>query len=187
LFAEAGERPFRIEVLGTSGAAGVANQGVSLRVVYGDFAMLIGGTMDYDGQYALAQAGAPTAQVLLVPHQGAAHPGGGSQPERTVVEAALARGTAALFDRVQPEVALLEWGNPRPVLGMDGRTAINLYGLTRRFYQDRLGAESVLSTDRDHAIMVYSDGMSYALETQAMRNQAEGGEEDAVSDLAVGL
>lgn len=185
---------FRIEVLAPDPRPVerhiVENNGLALRVVYGDFAMLIPGAMQYEGQQQLAEAWHDDqlrSQIIVVPHQGAANPTNVDRPDRVVVRRALDSYVQPLLDRVQPEVAIFEFGNPRPVLDMAGRTAINLLDITRLFYSERLGAENILSTDRDMAISIYSDGQTFAIETQAQRNRAQGGEDDAVSDLQVGL
>ena len=185
---------FRIEVLAPDPRPVerhiIENNGLALRVVYGDFAMLIPGAMQYEGQQQLAEAWHDDqlrSQIIVVPHQGAANPTNVDRPDRVVVRRALESYVQPLLDRVQPEVAIFEFGNPRPVLDMAGRTAINLLDITRLFYSERLGTENIFSTDRDMAISIYSDGQTFAIETQAQRNRAQGGEDDAVSDLQVGL
>ncbi len=195
LFEEEHEgKPFRIEVLGPPAeipqAFPIENGSLVLRVVYGDFALLVPGPLAYEGQRLLAEqwdAEALRANILVVPHQGAAWPGREERPPRFRVIRALEEYTEPLLDRVQPERVIFEFGNPRPVLGDAGRTAVNLYEITWRYYADRLGEEACLSTDRDLAVLIHSDGVSFTLETQAERNRARGGEEDAVSDLAIGL
>ncbi len=185
---------FRIEVLGPARQPTptriIENNGLVLRVVYGDFAMLITGALHYDGQQHLAQtrgAHELQAQILVVPHHGAANPTRAMRPDRGAVLDALEESTRPLLDRVNPELAIFEFGNPRPVLEDMGRPAVNLYETTRQYYQSRLGTDQVLSTDRDLAIMIHSDGRDYTMDTQARRNRARGGDDDAVSDLSIGL
>jgi ComEC/Rec2-related protein len=184
---------FRIEVLGPEAEPiadrPVENNGLVLRVVYGDTAMLIPGALHYEGQRRLAAlpAGALRAQIMLAPHQGAANPALGVRPSRDATLDALERAAGPLLDRVAPETVLFEFGNPRPVVGGDSRAAIGVHELTRRYYAERLGAGQVLGTDTDQAILIRSDGRTCEIDTQARRNRARGGAEDAVSDLAIGL
>ncbi len=190
--APAGE--FRIEVLAPDDPPiperPLENNGLCLRVVYGDFAMLIPGALHYEGQRRLAAAGAEAlkSQVLVVPYQGAAIPvASGGRPTRDETLEALERAAAPLLGQVRPEIAILEFGNPRPVLGDEGRSAIGVYELTRRFYMDRIGEDRVWATDQDQAIIIQSDGHAYSVDTQARRNRARGGADDAVPDIAVGF
>ena len=185
---------FRIEVLGPErhhiGERYIENNGLILRVVYGDFAMLIPGSLHYEGQRRLAErlpAEALASQVLVVPHHGAANPGFRMRPDRASVLDALDSYTAPLLDRAGPELAIFEFGNPRPVLEDLGRAAINLHDTTRHYYEKRFGRDNVLGTDDDLAIMIHSDGTQFSVETQAQRNRARGGDEGAVSNLSVGL
>ncbi len=195
LFEEAVDgKKFYIEVLGPVDPdwreKPVENNGLVLRVVYGDFAILLTSTAHYEAQRRLAESWPAVqlkAQVMTVPGHGAAIPRGEDRPAKSTVLGALERSAAPLLDKVQPDVAIVEFGSPRPVLGDDGRTAINVLDVTRRFYADRLGEDALLSTDRQLAIMIHSDGAGYTIDTQAARNQAEGGAEDAVSDLSVGF
>jgi beta-lactamase superfamily II metal-dependent hydrolase len=195
LFAEQhGDRRFAIEVLGPESVSGsdhpVEDAGLALRVVYGDFALLLPGTRHLAGQAALVAANKPEtlrAQILVAPHHGAARPGRSDRPARDEVEAALAGSAGPLLDAVQPEAVIVEFGNPRPVLGDASRPVPGVYDITRAWYADRLGSDALLSTDRNLAVMVHSDGTGFTLDTQARRNRAEGGDDDAVSDLAVGL
>ncbi|MBP7275713.1 MAG: ComEC/Rec2 family competence protein [Kiritimatiellae bacterium] len=194
LFEESSDSgPFRIEVLGPAPEPAaehpIENNGLALRIVHGDVAILLPGALHYEGQRRLAMSNDKVlnSKILVVPHQGAANPSGVGRTSRELTVTTLERATAPLLDRVRPEVAIFEFGNPRPVLADEGRTAIGVYELTRRFYRERLGEERVLGTDHDGAIVIESDGRTYAIDTQARRNRALGGTEDAVSDIAIGL
>lgn len=185
---------FRIEVLGPGEARPsefpVENSGLVLRVVYGDFAMLLPGSLHYEGQGALARAWPAEqlrAAVMTVPHHGAANPTGRDRPPRATVDSALTASAGSLLDKVQPERVIFEFGSPRPVLGDLGRAAVGVRDITTQFYTDRLGADALLSTERDLAITIHSDGRTFTIETLAQRHRAEGGEEGAVSDLQVGF
>lgn len=185
---------FAVEVLGPVDPVvtdvPVEDNSVSLRVVYGDFALMLPGMRHLAGQAALARSAAPDAlraQIMIASHHGAAVPGRTDRPAREDVEASLARATGPLLDAVRPERVVFEFGNPRPVLGDAGRSVPGVYDITRAWVAARLGDDAVLSTDRDLAVIIQSDGATYTIDTQALRNRAEGGEDDAVSDLAVGL
>ncbi len=186
--------PFRIEVLSPDPRPFtqhvIENHGLALRVVHGDVAVLIPGHLHYEGQYRLAHAWHEDqlrAQVLVVPHLGSANPTRQDRPARSHIERALNQYSAPLMDRAQTEWAIFQFGEPRGVLGEAGPTARNIADLTRQFYRARLGTDRVLSTDQDLAIMLHSDGRSVHMDTQSQRNRARGGEDDAVSDLSIGL
>jgi len=188
-------KSFHIEVLGPSESTAwneypVENSSLILRVVYGEFAILLPSTLHNEGQGKLADAWRDEqlrSQIMFMPNHGAAIPGGMDRPTREQVQQELDRHTAPLLNRVKPEVVVFEFGSPRPVLGDRGRTAINVHDISRQFVADRVGEDNILSTDRDMAILIHSDGKGYHIDTQALRNRAEGGEDDAVSDISVGL
>ncbi len=195
LFEEAGgERPFRIEVLGPDGARHadhpIENGSLVLRVVYGGFALLLPSDLHYEGQRRLA--GLPAgremgAQVMMVPDHGAAVPGGPPDRFKADVQEALGASLGALLDRVKPEKVILEYGNPKPVLGPSSESAARTEELTAQYLAGRLGAEACLSTDRDMAVFIHSDGEAFTVTTQAEINRAEGGIAEAVEDIEVGL
>lgn len=190
-----GGKSFGIEVVSPPSTVAwsenpVENNSLVIRVVYGEFAMLLPSALHYEGQKRLADAWSDDrlqSRIMFVPDHGAAIPGNMDRPTRTQVQHKLNMHMAPLMNRVNPEIVLFEFGSPRPVLGDQGRTAIDVHAITRQFLADRVGEEGILSTDRDMAIMIYSDGVDYQIDTQALRNRAEGGEDDAVSDISVGL
>jgi len=189
-----GGKKFRIEVLGPDeqewSENPVENSGLVLRIVYGEFALLLPGSLHYEGQQRLVErhpAQALKANVMMAPSHGAAITGHSDRPSRSDVLRSLTESTGPLLEKVGPQVAIFEFGSPRPVLGDLGRAANNVYDITRQFMAERLGEDALLSTDRDLAISIYSDGQSFSIETQAERNRAYGGDLDAVSDLSVGF
>lgn len=184
---------FRVEVLnpGTDGFTEfpLDNEAVVLRLVYGRFAMLLTSDLHYRGQDHLADvysADQLRADVMTVPHHGAALPPGGASSAKDSVEAQLRRSLNALLDKVRPATVITEFGNPRPVLFAQARDVEHTEELTARYLADRLGPEACLRTDRDMAVFVQSDGAGYAVRTQAEMNRLAGGEE-AVEDIDVGL
>ncbi|OQW94527.1 MAG: hypothetical protein BWK77_09100 [Verrucomicrobia bacterium A1] len=193
LFREAGPAgEFRIEVLGPaagdSGAGDLDNGSLVLRVVHGDAAILLSGDLRPEGVGALAARNASDAlraQVVTLPHHGAAAPAGGVG--KAQVEASLARDLGALLGKVRPETVIAEYGRPSGVPGAPSSEREAVHELSRRFVTDRLGAGAWLSTGRDGAVMAESDGKRWSLATQAEANRAQGGEEDSVADIAVGF
>lgn len=184
---------FRIEILhpppDSPDARDFDNGSLVLRVVYGNFAALLTGDLQYDAVAQLTRAYSDTAlsaQVMFLPHRGAAL-GRAYGDFKPVLRGALGAELGGLLDKVRPERVIAEWGPPRPVVGARSRDATIAYELARQFVIDRLGEHAFLSTDRDLALTFTSDGRGYALVTQAEVNRAAGGEEDAVSDLAIGL
>jgi ComEC/Rec2-related protein len=195
LFAEETDgQPFRIEVLGPTlpllAAHPVENNSVSLRIVHGDVAILIPGPLHLQGQARLAQqlrdAGLH-AQVLVAPHQGTVNIDQWRTADARDIEPALRQHTGPLLEAAQPEIAIFEFNAPGPVLQEAHTTARHTYNISKQFYQKMIPDIQIFSTDSDQAILIHSDGRTATVDTQAARNRASGGEEDAVSDLSVGL
>lgn len=185
-----GDKVFRLEVLhpGTERLTEfpIENNSAVLRLSYGDFAMLLTSDLHFAGQRKLAEALAPEklrAQVLVIPHHGTAQPRSSPDLMKDATEAALASGLGALLDKVAPEKAIFEFGNPRPALGMAGRDALHAFELTWRFVETRLGADACYNTDQDQALFIHSDGQGYTLDTQAEANRAAGGGEESVDEI----
>lgn len=184
---------FRIEVLNPAATSADVrdfdNGSLVLRVVYGDFAVLLTSDLQYDGVVRLADrysAEQLRSDILFLPHHGAPL-GDVSGDFKTVVRSSLGNELGPLLAKVQPDRVLAEWGNPRSALGEISRDATTAYELARQYLVDRLGESAWLSTDRDLAMTITSAGVGYTVETQAELNRAHGGEEDAVSDIAVGF
>jgi hypothetical protein len=191
---QAGGRPFRIEVLHPDAAAcqerPLENRSTVLRIVYGHFAMLVTGNLHYEGQRRLVSACAPeqlSAGVLVMPNHGASVPGGPLDEFKNNVEDALRQAVGPLLEKVNPDTVIFEFGNPRSVLGRQARDAENVFGLTWRFVEDRLGADRCLSTDRDLAVLIDSDGWTYKIRTQAEMGRTAADQESAVEDVEVGF
>ncbi len=184
---------FRIEVVSpgpdTPAARSFDNGSLVLRVVYGGFACLLTGDLSHDAVAALAAQAGPDklrANVVTLPHRGTA-PAPWVSEFKGSLKGALEQGLVALLNAAGADRVIAEYGNPRSVLGEAARTSADTHLLAKRVVEDKLGAEAWLSTDTDLAITLESDGKGYTLATQAEANRAEGGVDDAVSDLAVGL
>ncbi len=194
LFEEQGPNgTFRIEVLNpdrdSADAGDVDNGSLVLRVVYGDFAALLTSDLQYDAVSQLAQRYRPEqlrSQILFLPHHGAPLDRMAGEFKPALLRM-LNRDLNALLNSAKPDRVIAEWGAPRPVLGLRSRDAVTAFELTRQYIVDSLGELAWLSTDRDLAITLTSDGRTYSVATQAEANRAAGGEDDAVSDLAVGF
>lgn len=183
---------FRIEVLSPPADSPVArsfdNGSLVLRVVYGDFAMLITGDLDFSSAAALSKrlpSERLNSQVITLPHRGAALDNLELRDFRAAPRTRSVELLGHLIEAAKPERIIAEWGPPRPVLGNRGRDAITMHEAACRFISEKMGNGALLSTARDLAIIIESDGRSYRIQTQAEILRAAGGMEDAVSDLAV--
>lgn len=187
---QADGKTFRLEVLSPDGPpAGeyaMENNSAVLRLSYGDFAMLLTSDLHFAGQRKLAETVPPEklrAQVFVVPHHGTAQPRASMDMMKGATETALSEDLGALMDRVAPEKAIFEFGNPRPALGMAGRDALHTFELTWRFVEQRVGVGHCYNTDLDQALFVRSDGTGYEFSTQAERNRTVGGMEASVDEI----
>ncbi len=177
--------PFSIQVLapGTNAFTRwpLENRSLVLRVAYGDTAILITGDLHFDGQRALAEAYPPEAlrsDVLLVPARGTSWEPSSEEGFKTALLAAHADAFEPLLNKVSPSFAVFEFGNPKPVLKDQSRTALRAYEITQRLLEDRLGADHILHTERDGALFIHSDGKTVQVKTQASAAM-----EDGVSEL----
>lgn len=186
---------FAMEVLNPSPAAPAGdfpmeNRSLVLRISFGDFAMLVSGDLHFDGQLHLAQnvpAEKLAAQVLMAPHHGtAAPPPGFGNPKQQLLDE-LNRSTAVLLDKVRPEKVVFDYGNPGPVYKQRTRDARAAHEITFHFIEERLGAGNVLSTERDLAIFISSNGEGFEIETQGQKVSSGGETAEAVSSLEVGF
>ncbi len=182
--AEYDGKPFAIEVIGP--APGDAKTPLSLRIAYGDFALLIPSDLTFPQQQALLDVVAENnlhAQVVMAPNHGVAGlegitigmPKNYAQNQETI--------TGGLFQAAKAEAVIFEFGNPRPVVGDKYRIALRLNGSSIRAAQDVLPGARILATDTDGAITVRSDGTGYTLVSQY---ETAVGFTDAPSTLEVG-
>ena len=177
-------KPILVEAVGP--AAGDANAPLSIRIQYGDFAMLVPSDLTFEQQQALL-AGAPPeklkAQVVVAPHHGTAGIESivvgipdNLQPRLADVSGTLLKATGA-------EAVLFEFGNPRPVEPLLYKEARKIHGLARRAAEDALPDALNVSTDTDGAIHVSSDGSTCHVYTQLGET---GSEVDEPSLLEIG-
>jgi len=181
---------FQIEVLSAGADAGddnpADNGALVLRVVFGDTAIMLPGDLHYAGQQRLGQAldaDQLRADVMLVPQHGTAIPAGSARNLKSGILDSLRYKAYSFYQKVAAQCAILEFGNPRPVLGRGGRDAVSASEITRRFFTDELAVERFLSTDSDMAIYIHSDGNACTVDTQARRVSQTASDSDAVTDL----
>jgi competence protein ComEC len=177
-------KPFAIEVLGPLPNDELAP--LTLRIVYGDFALLLPSDLTFPQQQALLDSTPPQrlkAQVVVAPNHGTAglETVSVGMPENFAqLQADL---TARLLQAAQAEAVVFEFGNPRPVVGDVYRIALKLHGSAKRAAEDALPNARHLATDTDGAITILSDGATYSLSSQY---DAAVGFADAPTSLEVG-
>ena len=165
--AEYDGKPFVVEAIGP--AAGDDQAPLSLRISFGDFAMLVSSDLTLAQQQAFLAAVPPEklkAQVVVAPHHGTAG------LENIVVgipddlDQKLAETTGALLKATGADAVVFEFGNPRPVVGLQYKEAVKIHGATRRAAEDALPRALVAATDTDGAVHVVSDGVEHHVYTQ---------------------
>jgi ComEC/Rec2-related protein len=194
LFEEPGTLAFRVEVLNPEpfdpAEFPMENRSAVLRIVYGEFAMLVPSDLHFEGMGRLAQTASAEqlrSQILVMPHRGTAGPDPGVRGDwKSSLRTCFDRSLRPFLDKVNPECVIYEFGNPRPVLGERGREAVRIRELTGQYLQEVREDTRQLDTAGDLALMIHSDGKGYTLDTQAGRNRAAGSGEEPVDDLAVG-
>lgn len=160
-------KSFAIEVLGP--AEGDNKAPLSLRIVYGDFALLLPSDLTFPQQEALATAlrdGGIQAQVVVAPNHGVAGLEGitiGMPKNYAQLQETL---TGGILQAAGAEVVVFEFGNPRPVVGDKYKVAAKLHGSAKRIAEDLLPDIRHLATDVDGSITILSDGTGYTLATQ---------------------
>lgn len=181
---ESNGKPFAIEVLGP--AEGDAQTPLSLRIVYGDFAMLIPSDLTFPQQQALLESAGPDAlraQVVIAPNHGTAGLEGitiGMPKNYALLQET---ATGGLLKAAGAEAVVFEFGNPRPIVGDKYKVAVKLHGSARRSAEDVLPEARHLATDTDGSITIVSDGSGYTLNAQY---DTAAGFTDAPTSLEVG-
>lgn len=155
-------KEFRIEVLGPM--PGDSKGAMTLRIVYGDFAMLIAGDLSFPEQQALLERCGPGDLKATV----AVAPGHGTPGMENVTvgmpknyEANLAGITGELLKRTGAETVIFEFGNPRPVTGEKYKVAVKLHGAAKRAAEDALPEADVLATDIAGSVTITTDGREW--------------------------
>lgn len=177
-------RQFYIEALGPRGGDGKA--AATLRVVYGDFAMLLCGDLTMAQQKALVQECPDErlrAQVVVAPAHGTA----GIESVNVGMPKNYARDleqvTGALLKKSGAEAVVFEFGNPRPVVGEKYKLAVKLHGAAKRAAEDALPEARILATDLDGGIRIATDGAEWTI---AAQYDGDATETDAPTSLEVG-
>lgn len=181
---------FRIEVVSAGEPPAtdhpIENASAVLRVVYGTFTMLLTGDLHFEGQRRLAGDNALRADVLLFPHHGTATPWGAAQQLKGDLQKAWEKASRPFVERVRPRHVIVNYGNPRPVLGRAGKDIERAFELTWRWLTPMVGEENSWRTDRDMAIFITSNGESYQITSQARLYRAAGADEES-TDLVLEL
>ena len=160
-------KTFLIEALGP--AAGDAEAPLSLRISYGDFAMLVLSDLTLAQQKDFLARVPPEklkADVVIAPHHGTAGLETITVGLPDDMDARLADATGALLKATEAEAVVFEFGNPRPVVGLQYKEAVKIHGATRRAAEDALPQALVAATDTDGAVHVVSDGAEHHVYTQ---------------------
>lgn len=177
-------KPFRIEVLGP--VQSDAEAALSLRIVYGDFALLIPSDLTLQQQKALLDrvpAEQLRATIAIAPNHGTAGMEDTAVGMPKDYETDLASITGELLKRSGAETVIFEFGNPRPVTQDKYKVAVKLHGAAKRAAEDALPHANVLATDIAGSITITSDGSQWSCRSQF---ETEMGETDAPTSLEVG-
>ena len=160
-------KTFLVEALGP--AAGDDSAPLSLRISYGDFAMLVLSDLTLAQQQDFLARVPPEklkADVVLAPHHGTAGLETITVGLPDDMDARLADTTGALLKATEAEAVVFEFGNPRPVVGLKYKEAVKIHGATRRAAEDALPKALVAATDTEGAIHIVSDGVEHHVYTQ---------------------
>ncbi len=146
------------------------NRSPVVRVTYGDFRMLMPGDLHYQGQQYLA--GTLPAQdlrssVVIIPGHGTHLPEGAYERFDSAMRSSLQSGLLPLLKKAQPDTVIFEYGDPHYVVPWTYRDMRNAYDFTFKYLKENLPDVRVLSTDRDQAILISSDGSTSRVTTQA--------------------
>jgi ComEC/Rec2-related protein len=165
--AECNGQPFVVEALGP--AAGDDQAPLSLRISYGDFAMLVPSDLTLAQQKDFLAAVPPEklkAQVVVAPHHGTAGLEGIAVGIPDDLDRKLAETTGAILKAAGADAVVFEFGNPRPVVELKYKEAVKIHGAAKRAAEDALPGALVAATDVDGAVVVTSDGTDHHVYTQ---------------------
>lgn len=179
-------KEFYIEVLGPE--AGDGSTPLSLRIVYGDFAMLITGDLSFAQQKALLDrypADRLASTVVVAPSHGTAG------LENTTIgmpknyELNQAEVTGEILRRANPAHVIFEFGNPRPVTQDKYKNAVKLHGAAKRAAEDALPDAAIYATDIEGGINILTDGTLDGTSVTTRFSEAMG-DTDAPTSLEIG-
>ena len=177
-------KPFRVEAVGP--AAGDPQAPLSLRISFGDFALLIPSDLTLAQQQEFLARTPPEklqADVVVAPHHGTAGLEGITIGIPDDLDQRLADSTGALLKATGAEAVIFEFGNPRPVVDLKYKDAVKIHGATRRAAEDALPGALNVATDTDGAVHILSDGVTHKVFTQL---GATGSNVDEPSLLEIG-
>lgn len=177
-------KPFLIEAVGP--AAGDREAPLSLRLSYGDFAMLIPSDLTLAQQKAFLANVPPEklkADVVVAPNHGTAGLETITVGLPDDLDQRLADVTGAFLKATGADAVIFEFGNPRPVVGQKYKEAVKIHGSTRRAAEDALPEALIVATDTEGAVHVTSDGTTHHVYTQL---GATGSNVDEPSLLEIG-
>lgn len=181
-------KDFYIEVL--SPDSSIDRQApLTLRIVFGDFAMMILSDLTFAQQQALLNATPAeklNASVTTIPYHGTPGIEKVSIAIPQNYQRELENVTIKLLNAINPETTILEFGNPRPPLGDKSRVAIKLQNATKRAIEDNLLAARHLATDIDGAVEIRTDGRTWAVHSLSDTARTLGTHTDAPTSLEIG-
>ena len=160
-------KTFLVEALGP--APGDDQAPLSLRISYGDFALLVLSDLTLAQQKDFLARVPPeklAADVVLAPHHGTAGLETITVGLPDDMDARLADTTGALLKATGADAVVFEFGNPRPVVGLKYKEAVKIHGATRRAAEDALPKALVAATDTDGAVHIVSNGVEHHVYTQ---------------------
>ncbi len=148
----------------------IDNRSSVIKILYGEFSFLITSDIHYDAQKYIAENSSENelkSNVMIVPGHGAAIPANAFAKFDSAMNICLEDGLKPLLKKVDPEVVIFEYGDPRPILRETYREARSAYDITKKFVQKNFPESRIVSTDSDQAILITSDGNGFQIKTQA--------------------
>jgi ComEC/Rec2-related protein len=167
------------------------NRSPVIRIRYGTFSMLLPGDLHFEGQEHLARKYTGNdlrSSIFVIPGHGAITPFGEYNRFDTALRSELQAGLVPLMQKASPDAVIFEYGDPRYVMPQSYREMRSAYDFTTRFISEKFPRTRLLSTDKDQAIMIASDGKGYRITTQA-ELQADAGEAigEGTGDIGYGF
>ena len=148
----------------------IDNRSAVIKIQYGDFSFLITSDIHYDAQKYIADSikkNELKSDIMIVPGHGAQIPAQAFSKFSAVMKICLNDGLKPLLKKVEPQVLIFEYGDPRPILRETFRDARSAFKITKKFVKKICPKARVVSTDSDQAILISSDGNGFEMKTQA--------------------